>query len=125
MRRFVEDKLLTRSGFRDNLALETALEEPGLTKELVDTLVSRRLLRIEDRVGTQRVELTHDVLADVVRASRDARQQRLMLEQAREQERIARHTAAVRARHHRWVVVALVIAVVGLGIAAAWGVPLE
>src|SRR5206468_3028263 len=71
MRLFVEDKLLTKSGFRDNLALETALEEPGVTRPLIDTLVSRRLLRIEDRLGTQRVELTHDVLADVVHASRE------------------------------------------------------
>src|SRR5204863_7666264 len=86
MRRFVEDRLLTKSGFRDNLALETALEEPGVTKPLIDTLVARRLLRIEDRIGTQRVELTHDVLADVVHASRDARQQQLALAQARERE---------------------------------------
>jgi WD40 repeat protein len=77
MRRFVEDRLLTKSGFRDNLALETALEEPGVTRPLIDTLVARRLLRIEDRLGTQRVELTHDVLADIVRASRDHRKQRL------------------------------------------------
>src|SRR5207247_8965008 len=86
MRRFVEDKLLTKSGVRDNLALETALEEPGVTRPLIDTLVSRRLLRIEDRMGVQRVELTHDVLAEVIRAARDARQQRLALEQARERE---------------------------------------
>jgi len=93
MREFVEDHLLTKSGFRDNLALETALEAPGVTRALVDTLVSRRLLRIEDRLGVQRVELTHDVLADVIRMSRDSRQQRLALERARLQER----------RHHRRV----------------------
>jgi len=90
MRRFVEDKLLTKSGFRDNLALETALEEPGVTKPLIDTLVSRRLLRLEDRLGTQRVELTHDVLAEVIRASRDARQQRLAIEKERQRERLTR-----------------------------------
>jgi WD40 repeat protein len=90
MREFVEDHLLTKSGFRDNLALETVLEAPGVNRALVDTLVSRRLLRIEDRLGVQRVELTHDVLADVIRASRDSRQQRLALEQARLQERRAR-----------------------------------
>jgi hypothetical protein len=32
MRAFVEDHLLTKSGFRDNLALEAALEEPGVTR---------------------------------------------------------------------------------------------
>jgi len=90
MREFVEDHLLTKSGFRDNLALETVLEAPGVTRALVDTLVSRRLLRIEDRLGIQRVELTHDVLADVIRASRDSRQQRLAIEEARVRERRAR-----------------------------------
>jgi WD40 repeat protein len=90
MRAFVEDHLLTKSGFRDNLALETALEFPGVTRPLIDTLVSRRLLRIEDRLGVERVELTHDVLAEVIRASRDARQQRLATEQLRQRERITR-----------------------------------
>jgi tetratricopeptide (TPR) repeat protein len=75
-REFVEDRLLTKSGFRDNLALETVLETPGVTRKLIDTLVSRRLLRIEDRFGVQRVELTHDVLADVIRSSRDSRHER-------------------------------------------------
>ena len=90
MRAFVEDHLLTKSGFRDNLALETALEFPGVTLPLIDTLVSRRLLRIEDRLGVQRVELTHDVLAEVIRASRDARKQRQATEQLRQRERITR-----------------------------------
>jgi WD40 repeat protein len=122
MRRFVEDRLLTKSGFRDNLALETALEEPGVTKELIDTLVFRRLLRIEDRIGTQRVELTHDVLAEVIRASRDSRQQRLAVEQAEQRERQARAEAARRTRRLRWLVAALGVAVVGLSIGAFFGI---
>ncbi|MFM9952980.1 MAG: hypothetical protein ACKVVO_02905, partial [Opitutaceae bacterium] len=90
MRVFVEDRLLTKSGFRDNLALEAALEFPGVTQPLIDTLVARRLLRIEDRAGIQRVELTHDVLAEVIRASRDERQQRLAAEQLQQRERVTR-----------------------------------
>ena len=90
MRTFVEDHLLTKSGFRDNLALETALEFPGVTRKLIDTLVSRRLLRLEDRLGVQRVELTHDVLAEVIRGSRDSRQQRLAIEKERQRERLTR-----------------------------------
>jgi len=85
MREYVEDHLLTKSGFRDNVALETVLEAPGVTRALVDTLVSRRLLRIEDRLGVQRVELTHDVLADVISASRDSRREREALEEAKRQ----------------------------------------
>jgi WD40 repeat protein len=85
MREYVEDHLLTKSGFRDNVALETVLEAPGVTRALVDTLVSRRLLRIEDRLGVQRVELTHDVLADVISASRDSRRERAALEDSKRQ----------------------------------------
>jgi WD40 repeat protein len=111
MRTFVEDRLLTKSGFRDNLALETALEEPGVNRALIDTLVARRLLRIEDRLGVQRVELTHDVLAEVIRASRDARQQRLvLLESSR------------RARRQRWVIGGLSAAVFALCVGAVFGI---
>ena len=85
MREYIEDHLLTKSGFRDNVALETVLEAPGVTRALVDTLVSRRLLRIEDRLGVQRVELTHDVLADVISASRDSRHERQALDEAKRQ----------------------------------------
>ncbi|MBI5768638.1 MAG: tetratricopeptide repeat protein [Verrucomicrobia bacterium] len=88
MRTFVEDHLLTKSGFRDNLSLESALDFPGVTRPLIDTLVNRRLLRTEDRLGVERVELTHDVLAEVIRASRDERQQRdaLQTEERRRRE---------------------------------------
>src|SRR6185295_17365672 len=117
-----EDRLLTKSGFRDNLALETALEEPGVTRPLIDTLVSRRLLRIEDRIGTQRVELTHDVLADVVRASRDARQQRLAAEQAAERERRALTEAARRTRRLRIAIASLLAVIIALTIGGVYGV---
>lgn len=111
MRAFIEDHLLTKSGYRDNLALETALEFPGVTRPLIDTLVSRRLLRIEDRLGVQRVELTHDVLAEVIRASRDARNQRVELAAA------ARQT-----RRQRWLIGVLAVAVAGLSIGAFFGI---
>lgn len=122
MRAFVEDKLLTKSGFRDNLALETALEEPGVTQPLIDTLVSRRLLRLEDRIGVQRVELTHDVLADVVRNARDARQQRLALAQSQERERLALAAAARRTHRQRWIIGGLTAAVVALLVGAFFGI---
>jgi WD40 repeat protein len=114
MRAFIEDRLLTKSGFRDNLALETALEEPGVTRPLIDTLVARRLLRIEDRLGVQRVELTHDVLAEVIRASRDMRQRNLIVSE--ELARVARRT-----RRLRWIIGGLAAAVVVLCAAGAYG----
>lgn len=76
VRSFVEDKLLTVSGYRDSVALENALSTPGISRKDIDALVERRLIRREDRGGTQRLELTHDLLAGVVRASRDSRRQR-------------------------------------------------
>ncbi len=132
MRGFVEDRLLTKSGFRDNLALETALEEPGVTQPLIDTLVSRRLLRLEDRAGIQRVELTHDVLAEVIRASRDARQQRLALEAADRRERLAREeaekqrqidlaAAAHQTRRQRWIISGLAAVVLALCATGLYG----
>ncbi|MGB6451806.1 MAG: hypothetical protein WBE92_13725, partial [Steroidobacteraceae bacterium] len=39
-------------------------------------LVNRRLLRIEERLDVRRVELTHDVLTGIVKASRDQRHER-------------------------------------------------
>ncbi len=76
IRSFIEDHLLTVSGYRDTVALENALTMPGVTPASIDTLVERRLLRREDRGGSPRLELTHDLLIGVIRASRDGRRQK-------------------------------------------------
>lgn len=83
VREFVEERLLTESGFRDSVAEEQALNTPGITPADIETLIGRRLLRREDAgsKGRSRLELTHDVLAQAVRASRDSR--RLRDQQAR------------------------------------------
>jgi WD40 repeat protein len=113
MREYVEDHLLTKSGFRDNVALETVLEAPGVTRALVDTLVSRRLLRIEDRLGVQRIELTHDVLADVISASRDSRRERQALAEAQRQLTVQKEReASTRRKLYRARAIALVAIIV-------------
>ena len=79
VRRFIEDQMVTESGYRENLAEERVLKAfaaAGAAPTALATLVNRRLLRIEERLDMRRVELTHDVLCDVVKASRDVRQQR-------------------------------------------------
>ncbi|NOT07240.1 MAG: hypothetical protein HOP28_03450 [Gemmatimonadales bacterium] len=79
VRHFIEESLLTESGFRETLALDTAqsqLRRRGVDPAVLTTLVNRRLLHLEERGGMKRVELTHDVLAPVVRQSRTERQQR-------------------------------------------------
>ena len=85
VRLFIEEHLLTVAGFRDSAALDNALSTPGVTRQAIDSLVERRLVRREDRGGAPRLELTHDVLVKVVKASRDSRRQR----EAAEKERAA------------------------------------
>ena len=102
MRTFIEDRLLTASGFRNSCALDDALSCPGVTQPALDELVNSRLLAYEDRARTRRVEITHDVLAPVIRTSRDTRLTREALAdaerkkaEAREKERVARHRLLV------------------------------
>jgi len=101
VRRIIEDELLTESGFRENVAEETLLkrfETAGAAPGTLATLVNRRLLRIEERLDVRRVELTHDVLCGIVKASRDQRHEReareaaeRVLEEQRAREQAARH----------------------------------
>ena len=107
VRRIIEDDLLTASGFRESVAEERLLkkfEQVGAVPGTLALLVNRRLLRIEERLDVRRVELTHDVLCGVVKASRDQRQAReareateRMLAEQRARELAARR-ALVRAR---------------------------
>jgi conflict system STAND superfamily ATPase len=119
VRKFVEDEMLTESGFRENLAEERvakAFAAGGAPPDALATLVNRRLLRIEERLDLRRVELTHDVLCSVVKTSREARHERearddaeRRLQAQRERERATRK-ALVRARQ-----VAAVCAVLAIG----------
>lgn len=90
VRAFVEERLLTESGFRDSVAEEQALRTPGISQQDVETLISRRLLRREDggTKGRSRLEITHDVLAEAVRTSRDRRRLREKEERALAERRV-------------------------------------
>ncbi len=94
VRVFVEDELLTDTGRRENMALERAGRILTLRRapaSAIDDLVRRRLLALEERLGLQRVELTHDVLTAVVKQSRDQRHEREKAEKERhEAEQAAR-----------------------------------
>ena len=92
---FIEDEMLTESGFRESLAEERVLKGFAAANAMPNALpllVNRRLLRIEERLDQRRVELTHDVLCAVVKSSRDARHEREAREEAE------RQLAAQRAR---------------------------
>jgi hypothetical protein len=73
VRFFIEDRLLTRSGYRTSVAIEDALAQKGMTKEIIEKLRKCRLLTVEPRLGVLSIELTHDILTPVIRESRDAR----------------------------------------------------
>ncbi|MBS0580075.1 MAG: hypothetical protein JSR36_12540 [Proteobacteria bacterium] len=116
--RFIEDELLTESGFRENVAEERVLKQfaaAGAKADALSTLVNRRLLRIEERLDVRRVELTHDVLCSVVGAARAARHEREQREQA-ERELLAQRAReeATRAALRRARAVASACAVLAL-----------
>ncbi|HEV7136469.1 MAG TPA: hypothetical protein VGN43_07535 [Steroidobacteraceae bacterium] len=127
VRRIIEDELLTESGFRENVAEERVRNSfiaAGASPAALATLVNRRLLRIEERLDVRRVELTHDVLCGVVKASRDLRKEREALEaterllaEQRERERAARRQL-VQARK---VAAVCVLLAVGALAAAVFG----
>lgn len=86
---FVEENLLTASGFRKSQPLDDA-EMQGLSSEALRQLVDRHVLRIDDRRDMSHVELTHDLLTGVVQESRDRRheeEEKERLRSARSKER--------------------------------------
>ncbi|TMG96660.1 MAG: ATP-binding protein, partial [Betaproteobacteria bacterium] len=127
VRKFIEDEMLTESGFRESLAEERvrkAFAAVGASPDTLAKLVDRRLLRIEERLDVRRVELTHDVLCGVVKASRDLRHEREARDEAerklaaqREREAATRK-ALVRARQIAAVCAALAI---GAAVSAVFG----
>ena len=124
LRRFIEDKLITVSGFRNSEAYDNALGIPGITAEALASLVQCRVLRLEERDGVKRIELIHDVLTGVVRKSRD---QRLVLEKQRQAEQERREaeqreqaTREALRRSKRWALVFLILTGIAV-LSSAWG----
>ena len=116
VRLFIEDELLTASGHRNSAALDDALTRPEVTLPVLNELVNRRLLAYEDRHNTRRVELTHDVLVPVIKASRDSRLTREALAQA---ERLRHEQVAQRRKQRVTLAVACFLALALL--ATVWG----
>jgi len=100
--RFIEEQLITESGFRKQCAVDDARSRHGVADAELGLLVDRRLLRIEPSRGTEHVELMHDLLTGVVREAREGARQR------------ARHVAQRRRRTRR-------LAIAGVGIALLTG----
>ena len=122
VRIFVEDEMLTESGFRESVAEERVRKgfaAVGAAPDALAKLVDRRLLRVEDRLDLRRVEITHDVLCSVIGASRSARHEREALENSKRElaeqkaREAATHQSLVRAR--LIAAVALVLMVLAAG----------
>ncbi len=122
VRVFVEDVMLTDSGFRESVAEERVRKgfaAAGAAEGALAQLVDRRLLRVEDRLDQRRVEITHDVLCSVIVASRNVRRERESLEESRRQLAAQREREAATRRsltRARWVAaVASVLMLVSAG----------
>jgi hypothetical protein len=122
IRVFIEDVMLTDSGFRESVAEERvrkAFAAAGAKPDALALLVDRRLLRVEDRLDLRRVEITHDVLCSVVAASRRVRREREALEESKRQlaaqreREVATRRALMRARTVAVVAVVIMLAAVG------------
>jgi WD40 repeat protein len=101
VREFIEDCLLTSSGARNRIAEEDALTKRGITPAIIATLIDRRIIQREMTGAAKWLELTHDTLADVVRADRAEHHQRRQVEEserqrakAEEETRLAREREA-------------------------------
>jgi tetratricopeptide (TPR) repeat protein len=102
VRDFVEDGLVSESGFRESVTLDTAIAElarAGVSEpeNVLRTLVDQRLLVIDERGGISRVEFTHDILAPIAAASRAERKAREAGEEAERRFAEQRRKTRVRA----------------------------
>jgi WD40 repeat protein len=82
----VEDLLLTPHGYRKLQEMDSFKSAYQVTEKHIQTMVNRRILRIETRSGVDYTELIHDVLAPILKEIRDKR---------KEKRRIKRIIAAV------------------------------
>ena len=108
LRQLIEDRLLSPDGFRESIAFDTIRRDlsrvvSAETSRLVlDAIIERRLLTVEERGGVRRLELAHDVLTRVVKASRDERQENEAVAKAqKEKEDAEKETCRIRAERNK------------------------
>ncbi len=86
-RLFVENELVSPSGFRDNRFEDDGISQMGA--EALQHLIDERLLHAEERSGRRRVELCHDVLLEPLLLSKAQRQENESAARAEEERRVA------------------------------------
>jgi hypothetical protein len=106
---FIEERLLTESGFRNPVALEDILADK-IDRNEIDKLINLRLLRIEERQGVLWVEFSHDILTNVALANRNDRRSALELEkQKRFSERLISEQLAQKRRYRNWGIITILM----------------
>ncbi|WP_300456732.1 hypothetical protein [Accumulibacter sp.] len=95
--RFIETHLIQGDRYRGSYPVDQALQDGFLTRAQLSLLADKhRLLRVDQQLGTNRIELIHDRLVGVVRAARDARLRREELQRLHAREEVERQEAARR-----------------------------
>ncbi|MCB1984601.1 MAG: hypothetical protein H6936_14820 [Burkholderiales bacterium] len=81
---FIEDHLIQGDQYRGSYPVDQAIQDGFITHKQLSFLADKyRLLRIDQQLGTHRVELIHDRLVSVVSKARDKRQRQLENERLR------------------------------------------
>lgn len=81
-REFVEDNLITGTGYRSAKPLDD-VKGAGISKDELDALIGCRLLRYDSRQKLDWVEFSHDILTPLARKSREQRHGKQALEKER------------------------------------------
>lgn len=76
----LEDRLLTTDGFRDSMSLNDA-NHVGISDNDIDYLISSRIIRIEERMQTKRLEFSHDVLCGTAMKHKEYRKEAKAIEE--------------------------------------------
>ncbi len=114
----IEDLLLTAEGHRKMQDKGTLKTNYGVTDEDIERLVDRRIIRKEKRIGIEYIELIHDVLAPILKESRDKRQEekKRKEELLREAERRKRELAEKKKKYTGTITAVVTLAAIFLTI---------
>lgn len=81
--KFIETQLIQGDRYRSSYPEQLAIDEGLITQKQLAELTDRhRLLRVDQQLGTPRIELIHDRLVSVVRKARDRRQAKTEIRRA-------------------------------------------
>lgn len=81
--KFIETRLIQGDRYRSSYPEQLAIDEGLITqKQLAELTDRQRLLRVDQQLGTPRIELIHDRLVSVVRKARDRRRAKTEIRRA-------------------------------------------